>query len=260
MNEWIKSIVEIAAAVGTLWAANSARQSAQTSAKQLNSQIKEQEKIERPRLFPLNKELSSEVPLPLADWVKDENNKIKLLIGKSKFSDFTLPIINTGKSFAIDVRYSYEIEGGIHAIDDKDYDNHAIIGPSSEEKLQDAEFFSFTVKAIDSRYSPERVNWLIADVVPYFRYIPIVQSNEIKQIQIPSYFVALSNIYLINCWYHNDSDLIRPKLILTIYYKDQYNNEHIDYFRMQLSNRQMSFKGSIVEAWIDFEQIEYNEK
>ncbi|WP_214849034.1 hypothetical protein [Exiguobacterium sp. s138] len=253
MNEWFKNIIEVAAAVGTLWAAISARQSAKTSAKQLDTQINEQEKVERPRIVPLNKQVSAEIPFPLVDWSRDDHGRLNLFVGYSKFSEFTIPIINTGKSFALNVGYCYEIEGGIEAIEDKAYDDHYIIGPSAEERIQKLDQFEFSIRAIDYRNSAENRILFIAEVIPYINYIPIVQSNATEQLQIPSYFVALSNVYLLNCWDDRpDNELIRPKLTLTIFYKDQFNNEHEDKFRMQLGG-QMSQNGSITKAWIEFE-------
>lgn len=254
MNEWIKGGIEISSAVGAVWAAIAAQKSAKTSARQLNTQIKEQEKVERPRIVPLNKQILAEIPFPLVDWSRDAQDELNLFVGYSKFSEFTIPVINTGKSFALNVGYCYEIEGGIHAIEDKTYDDHSIIGPSAEDRMQNLDHFEFNIKASDFRPSYERWTNFIAEVVPYISYIPIVQSNETEQIQIPSYFVALSNVYLLNCWDKDESELINPKLILTIFYKDQFNNEHQDKFRMRLGN-QISLKDSITKAWIEFEQI-----
>lgn len=259
MNELIKGTIEISSAIGAVWAAIAAQKSASTSAKQLNTQIKEQEKIERPRIAPLNKQLSVEIPFPLVDWSRNAQNELNLLVGYSKFSEFTIPVINTGKSFALNVGYYYELEGGIDAIEDKAYDDHSIIGPSPEERMQDLEQFEFNIRAIDSRPSPNRWMQFIAEVVSYISYVPIIQSNATEQIQIPSYFVALSNVYLLNCWDEKNSELINPKLILTFFYKDQFNNEHEDKFRMRLGN-QMSQKDSITKAWIEFEPIKQNKE
>lgn len=258
MSEWLKNTVEILATGGTLWAAISARKSAQTSAKQLESQIKDQEKLERPRLVPLNKEILVEIPHPLVDWSTNKENELNIIKGKSRYSEFTVPIINTGKSFAINTKYCYEIEGGIHAIDSKSYKDHSIIGPDPDELMLESEHFHFRVSAKDLRPSYNKWYLFMAEVIPYLNSVPIVQSNSIEQLQIPSYFVALSNIYLLNFWHKEDSELIQPKLILTIYYKDQYNNEHMDKFRMQLGN-QINHKNSKVRAWIEFEQIEFSE-
>jgi len=259
MNEWIKGGIEISSAVGAVWAAIAAQKSAKTSARQLNTQIKEQEKVERPRIVPLNKQILVEIPFPLVDWSRDAQDELNLFVGYSKFSEFTIPVINTGKSFALNVGYYYELEGGIDAIKDKDYDNHSIIGPSAEERMQDLDQFEFNIRAIDSRPSPIRWIRFIAEVVSYISYVPIVQSNATEQIQIPSYFVALSNVYLLNCWDEEDSELINPKLILTIFYKDQFNNEHEDKFRMRLGN-QKSLKDSITKAWIEFEPIKQSKE
>lgn len=259
MNEWIKGGIEISSAIGAVWAAIAAQKSAKTSAKQLNTQIKEQEKVERPRIVPLNKQLSVEIPFPLVDWSRDDQDRLNSFVGYSKFSEFTIPVINTGKSFALNVGYCYEIEGGINAIEDKTYDNHSIIGPSAEERMQDLDQFEFSIKATNPRQSPRRWSMFIAEVVSYISYIPIVQSNETEQLQIPSYFVALSNVYLLNCWDKDENELINPKLILTIFYKDQFNNEHEDKFRMRLGN-QMSLKNSITKSWIEFEPIKQSKE
>lgn len=256
MSEWIKNTVEIIAAGGTLWAAISARQSAKTSSKQLETQNKQQEKVERPRLIPLDKQFISEIPFPLVDWSRDDNGNLNTIEGYSKFSEFTIPLINTGKSFALNVRYHYQIEGGIDAIENKNYDDHSIIGPSVEERIQNLDSFEFRIRATDSRSSPGSRSTFYAEVVAFIENVPIVQSNETVQLKIPSYFVALSNVYLINNWDTEEHELINPKLILTIFYKDQYNNDHEEKFRMQLG-KGIKQVGNITEAWIEFEQIKY---
>jgi len=176
MNEWIKGGIEISSAVGAVWAAIAAQKSAKTSAKQLNTQIKEQEKVERPRIVPLNKQVSTEIPFPLVDWSRDDQNRLNLFVGYSKFSEFTIPVINTGKSFALNVGYYYEIEGGINAIEDKTYDDHSIIGPSAEERMQDLDQFEFSIRAIDSRPSPKRWSLFIAKVMQQNNYKYLVTS------------------------------------------------------------------------------------
>lgn len=251
----LSAILDILTAVATMLAAIYAGKSSRTSARQLNTQLKEQEKVERPRLVPLNKQVISEVPFVLADWVLDFEGKMKRLRSRDKFSGYTIPIINTGKSFAIDIRYSYEIENGVHAIQSKSYRDHLIVGPSPDEKMTDASLFTFDIKAMYTLTDPGRYHTFTAESTPYIRYVPIIQSGEKAELLIPSYFVVLSNIYLKNYWEYEQHELIRPKLKLTIWYKDQYNQEHEDYFRVELAQRQMATKGEMIEAWIAVEKI-----
>lgn len=272
LNDWIQIstlVVAIIAAGASVWAAiatygaaKAARDSADISAKQFKIQIDEQEKIERPRLVPLNHKISRIALHALDDWVDSENDSKKKLNGKEGFSEFTIPIINTGHSFALDVRYCFEIEGGIDAIRHLSYEKTFISEPNIIEEYKEQGFFTFIMgEETEHITSPGKVNnFFYAEVIPKYSYISIIQSDVTSHISIPSYFVVLSNIFLMNFFVKREAEMLRPILRLTIEYKDQYNNQHSDIYRMSLSDKHISAKGSAIETWIDFELINSNDK
>lgn len=258
----IAASATIWAAIATYLAAKAARDSADISAKQFQNQVNEQAKIERPRLVPLNQKVSTTVVQALSDWTNPSSDSEKILNGKEGFSEYTIPLINAGNSFAIDIKYCFEIEGGMKAIKELVYENISIYKPTLIEGSNHEEVFRFTVAERTNILTSQGAlaNVFEAEVIPFFRSISIIQSNDTNEISIPSYFVVLSNIYLMNHLVKRESQLLRPILRLSISYKDQYNNEHIDTYRMQLVDKHIALKGSKIETWIDFEIIDPNDK
>lgn len=99
---------------------------------------------------------------------------------------------------------------------------------------------------------------MIIPVAPYSNYLSIIQPNHTDQIFIPHYFVILNNIFL-EGFINNVEPFARPNLILSLNYRDQYNNEIEDLYKMRLSKKQIRIRRSTidtepdyVEAWLDF--------
>lgn len=256
MNEWIKSIVEILAAAGTLWAAISAKQSASTSSKQLSEQLSQNRKLNRPRLVPHNIKLKTEIPYVLSDWATETNN-IEQRIVTSSISRFSIPVLNVSSYLAIDVKYSFKLEFGIDAITPYTNSDESICIYFLDENIRqlEKEVFTFNLKAYDS--SVFKRQFMSIPVAPYSDYLSIVQPSKTEQVFIPQYFVILNNIYL-KGYNENGEPFSRPSLILSLKYRDQYNNEIEDLYRMRLSTKQINLKRyydvkpDTVEAWIDF--------
>lgn len=265
MNEWIKSTIEIAAAGGTLWAAIAAQQSAKISREQLEGQIHQKEQIDLPRLVPVNAFIQSEVLKMNSDWKKIDSTKLNddkestqsesvMLKKLNKFSSYTLPLINTGKLFAFDVRYNYVFEGGRDAVKDYEFDDVKIKVLNPEEGQLESNRFKFK---FEQKYNGITVSDIVK-VEPYVRFIPIIKSEETVELLVPAYFVLLSNIYIKSNWVHYRNAMHRPKLILRLMYTDQYYQVHTLVYRMALSLKQVHTKGfesEYIETWIDFELI-----
>lgn len=230
---FIAASASVLAAIKTASAAKAANLSANTSAEQLKTQISNQEKIERPRLVPLNVYVTPNTYNILSDWNNYENN--------TSFKDFTvfysnlkIPIINTGKSFAIDVDYSFSLIGEI-----PNYSSDNVkVNFESEESTDDDLIFTVT----EFKEKPVLKKFR---VYSYTEYIPLIKSNEISEMYIPNYFVVLCNVY--SKEYPNfalgskdsqeNNKNNRPKLRLVIRYKDQYDKRHIDEYVMELSGK-----------------------
>lgn len=256
-------LVTFGAAWYTASAARAAKQSAKVSTDQFETQVKEQKRLERPRLVPLNHKVIQKPDRILRGWSNDESKKASFLAGKGGFSDYAIPIINAGNSFAIDVKYCFEFEDGIEAIKPAKFDGITISEPEYMEEYGENKFFKFTVTEgpasdRDSFYSPV-ANFFYGESVSYWRYISIIRSKEEEQIVLPAYFIVLSNIFLLKGIGKEEHESLRPNLLMTILYKDQYNEEHVDVYRMRLSDKHITSNGSALETWIDFEFIDPNE-
>lgn len=255
MNEWIKSTVEILAAAGTLWAAISAKQSASTSSKQLLEQLSQNRKLNRPRLVPHNIKLKSEIPYVLSDWATETNNAEQRIVTSST-SRFSIPVLNVSSYLAIDVKYSFKLEFGIDAITPYSNSDESIRIYFSDENTRQLgkDVFTFNLKACDSTVFQRQ--FMSIPVAPYSDYLPIVQPSRTEQVFIPQYFVILNNIFL-EGYNENVEPFARPSLILSLQYRDQYNNEIEDLYKMRLSTKQITLRrnndrADYVEAWIDF--------
>lgn len=256
----ISAAATVGAAIATYMAAKSARDSANVSAEQLKTQLREQARIERPRLVPLNQQivLSTKV---LRDWTHGTNGVRYAIKGKYPFSKFKIPLINAGKSFAIDIKYCYEIEGGIDAIKSASFNTATIKRAEYIEGYEDEGYFRFDIVELNEQAAKEgrRMDIFHAEMIPYYRYISILHSEEQIEIKIPNYFVALSNLYGIHYLTDEKENVPSPVLRLTIEYTDQYNKPHKDIYRMKLSDKHVSIKGAVVKTWVDFEFIDPNE-
>lgn len=276
-KETIEIITLIVSSGGILFsavAAIAAWRSASISSKQLKEQRDENERLEKPRLVPLNTLVNPHVNSILSDWKlpKTANGMVEQIDGVSinsdfsplpnRFSDVKIPMINAGKSFAIDVTYSLTLVGGISSIDDYESDFAKIQLDSKHVRELDSEIFNILV--IDYNHDEVRgVSNDIFTILPHSRHISIIESGDKDEIFIPSYFVALSNIYFKEHYTRffterKTSKMKKPSIKLVINYVDQYYKKHHDEYFMEISTKQFDSPSYIprFEAWIDFIYID----
>lgn len=261
----ITLIVEIIAAIGTVYAAiktahaaEAARKSADISADEFKTQITEKERIERPRLVPLSHYVAPHPTDILSDWKTSTVIDNTFTEFKTEFSNTKIPIINTGTSYALDVKYSFQLMGHLNN-EIKGYNSEKVhlvvddLNPSENEiKIK---VFDFDTQYRDSVYG--EIHHKEFEVTNYERYISLIQSNQTEELYIPSFFVVLCNLYSkeYSKIISSENEVMkRPRLRLIITYKDQYENEVLDDYIMELSERQ--FKGNDynyrLDTWIEF--------
>lgn len=255
-------VIAVGTGIFTAIAARAAWKSAEVSAQQLTDQKQEQMRVERPRLVPLNKYFTPHPTEILSDWRTGTEINYIFTEFSSRYSNLKIPIINTGKSFAVDINYIFSLEGRIDAIQNFSSGKSEVVVEFSREeesklRLINSDTFTFQVYDYDSNYAKEndkRTKTYIFHVTPYERHISLIKSGETDELYIPNYFVVLCNIYLQEYHRGNHKQLNRPKLKLDIQYRDQYNEVHIDQYMMELSTKQ--FEGNnytyMIEGWIDF--------
>lgn len=248
---WIDSAAAIAAAV----AAGFAGWSAKVSNNQFEAQKKEKEESERPRLLPVNKNISVKVASIFTDW---DLNKPNLTPIKDKFVKAPIEIINTGKSFAVNIEYSYRLLDNISEF--KNFDNEYSI------KFIKSQNNNVTISAIDEfeniyfRDDGKKViknTGLRGDlrVFPYLRYHPLLKSEESTFLLVPNYFVLLTNHYIIQHSMLNEDGIKLPRLSLRLKYHDQLQNEYVDIYEMVASTKQIQTNKQRYEGWIDFQLV-----
>lgn len=269
------------AAVATYHAAKSARDSADVSAQQLRNQIKEQERIERPRLIPLNTIVLPHPSSVLSDWrtpksdagliesKEDElvnDNFIKL---PTRFSNVEIPIINAGKSFAIDIIYTLSLAGDVNSIIEYDSEFAKLSLAYPRSTTDPDEMFSIHVitynnfehMSSNNEKNQETTLDEVFLVRPHERHISILESSKKNKIFIPSYFVVLFNIYHKEFYSNSNREdqitMPMPQLKLKIEYNDQYSIRYIDEYYMELSTKQFNSTSyhPKFEAWVDFKHI-----
>lgn len=270
------------AAIKTAHAAKSAQKSADISAQQLSNQIKEQERIGRPRLIPLNIIVLPHPTSVLSDWrtpksdagLIDNTNGIvdnTFVRLPGRFSNVKIPIINAGNSFAIDIVYKLSLLGGTDSIAPFDSQFAELRLPIPKSATDSDGIFTIHVIAHDfseqNIYDKENDHDTFTTEDTYLvdskkRHISIIESGKKSEIYIPSYFVALFNIYHKDYYFNfYREDYIEnpiPKLELIVEYSDQYNVKYIDKYHMELSKKQFHTTSyhSKFEAWIDFKHID----
>ncbi|AHA31325.1 hypothetical protein [Exiguobacterium sp. MH3] len=261
-------IVFSAIAAGAAW------RSATLSSRQLKEQKKEQERIEKPRLVPLNKLVIPHPISVLSDWKqpKSADGLVEKKDGElvdlrfvelpTRFSNVKIPMLNAGKSFAIDVTYSLELVDGIKSIDEfhSAFSQLKLVSPNLKD--YNPKMFSFVVTDYDHEKEFTNSNTEAFVIAPHFRHISLIESNKIEEIFVPSYFVVLCNIYLKEFYANSLSEkplkMKKPRIKLVIKYNDQYYKRHQDEYLMELSTKQFESASyhPRFEAWIDFTYIE----
>lgn len=263
----VKSILEVVTALAAVGATFAAWRSADTSSKQLNTQIEQQSKISRPRLVPLNTVIHTKIVTVLDDWVpKNEEIAVKeqeplFLSQNHSFSTFPIDVVNMGTSFAINVSYHYELEGGMDALEEYDYKGKKLLfDDSSMIQLNPIDFDMILSQDYKGNLREPTFKFITLRIRRIKRFISYIKGGEKSSFLIPTYFVAVSNLFL----KHRNGDpnekiIKRPKLVLKISYEDQYNEKYTDTYKMQLAKaplRRAGFEREEVYAWIFFEFVE----
>lgn len=254
MNEWFKGFLELLAAFGTLLAALSARKSAKISNIQLNNQIEEKRRIDRPRLVPLNHVISTEISSFFTDWQTNEDREIRKFEEDNKMSRFYVPLINTGNTHAFDVRCSFKLQRGIYAFQENYESERVKLERPDGSSTQDEDYFEFNVTTIFPGYN-QRNETQNVKVESCTQFFPLIQNDKSSKIYMPKFFIILNNIYLKE-YLNPPVTFHKYKVILTIHYKDQIETEHTDRYLMVLSNKQISYNESIFNTWIDFKYMD----
>lgn len=240
------------AAIKTASAAKAAMSSADTSAKQLKTQILNQEKVERPRLVPLNMYINTNTHRVLSDWSTDEDNN-SFIPFRTFYSNAKVPVLNAGKSFAIDIAYSFSLIGGTSAVLNytSEYINvifEPVYARQNDSRKARNNDFTFTIQELTESNILERFR-----ARSYTEYISLIKSGETSEMYIPNYFVALCNFYSKH-YLDLPKEYPRPQLRLVIEYKDQYEKRHVDEYVMELSSKpfEEGEYAHILDTRIDF--------
>lgn len=236
-------------------AAIAAAASAGISLWQFNAQINKQKEQERPRLVPLNQELylsRSEEYIDMSltyEWKLSPDDKRPTSKKSDVLSQFSFPIVNTGKTFAIKVRVTYLLENGIDVVKDIDNDVVKFAIKNPELKQLDVDAFSFDIKE-QKNLSPKG-DFIENDfvVTPSEFRVPLIKSNEIERVRLPIYFMVLNNLYLEN---HQN---VKPTLRLGIEYEDDAHEKHEDFYRVELQKHKPNPNFDHEDYWLDFIKI-----
>lgn len=254
----IAATATVYAAIKTAHAAEAARKSADISADEFKTQIKEKEKIERPRLVPLSHYVAPHPTDIISDWKTSTEIDNTFTEFKTQFSNTKIPMINTGTSYALDIKYTFQIVGNLKN-EIKEYNSEKVHLVIDDLNPRDNEMkfkvFDFQTQYRDSVY--DEVHHKEFEVTSYGRYISLIQSNQTAELYIPSFFVVLCNLYSKEFPRINSNEnevMTRPRLRLIITYRDQYDNEVLDDYIMELSERQFigndyNFR---LDTWIEF--------
>lgn len=236
-------------------AAIAASRSASISSKQLNTQIKEQELAVRPQLIPLSENIGVNLSKKkiFKDW-HNSSNKPEYDIPISSHlidSKCTFQVINTGKSLALDATFLFEIEGGIEYFSNYEIDSLKITIPDGNKKQLVLSNFDIRIEnEAESSVSHRKIK-----VYSYDQFFPIVQSNESIKINIKSYFILLNNIYLSTYNKKTIPTFNRPRLIMTIHYKNQNHTNYSEKYAMELDKQSVSSIASNHSGLITFTPI-----
>lgn len=251
VSDWIDSGAAIASAIAAVFAGWSAT----ISLNQFKAQTKEKEESERPRLLPLNKNVMVPVESIFTDWDL-KNHNIEPI--KDKFVMVPIEMINTGKSFAVNIQYSFRLLNDLSTFEDFEEDytlqfkksNTGIFTIYAKDIFEHVFFYGDGSYKVEKKGVNQEMN-----TIPYIRYIPLLKSEESKFLLVPNYFVLLTNHFAIQYSSLNENSVQLPRLSLRLQYSDQHQNEYIDIYEMTASTKQIQMSNHQYEGWIDFELI-----
>ncbi|KTR27883.1 hypothetical protein RSA11_04250 [Exiguobacterium indicum] len=248
--------IDFVTSVFTALAAGAAAWSALISRNQFKDQTRRQKEQERPRLIPLNQELylskSKEyVDMSLSyEWKLSPDDQRQSSKKSDVLSQFSFPIINTGKSSAMKVKIMYTLENIHDVLKDIDNDVLNFIVHTPLDTPLEIDFFSFEVKEQKNLSPKGEYIENKFDVVPSEFRIPLIKSDETEQVRLPIYFMVLNNIYLEN------HQKIKPILRIGIEYVNSYHKKHIDFYRVELQKHKPNPNFDYEEYWLDFIKID----
>jgi len=224
-----KTSIEVITAFATTGATFFAWRTTVSNKQQSKEQNEEQHRIERPRLIPLNKDVYLNDFRPTPSWNSFEEVYYDDVYRQDEVDSFYFSLINTGKSFALKVEVSFELIGGITAIDEVNDANFYVNIDDPDLKQLNPESFTITISYFWTKDQPHsKLNYLIDLFLMRF---PLVSSNDSIRIYLPGYFVTLTNFYILKMIPS------KPRLKMKIDYIDQYHTKHSDSFIVELKQK-----------------------
>lgn len=219
--------------------------------KQNKEQFDEQHRVERPRIIPLNRDIFLTNNRPSPSWTIENGESLPSNSYRvNELNDFTFMLINTGKSFAVKIDLTFELVNVINAVKKFDTETddykYALTIDQSEPRGQNLGIFSFKVFHQEKTYGSDYTSNYTID--PFVQRISLLKSNDSYAVQLPNYFVELSNIqmFILN--------KTMPEVKLTIQYTDQYHTQHTDIYTMKVKDKPIAFSDK-KEYFLDFDNV-----
>lgn len=254
MDEWIKGFIEFSAAGGTLWAALSAKKSATISAKQLDTQLQQQKNAESPRLIPLNAEIDIPFNGVYTDWFSSKNPASNYLSNKSFFD---VKLINTGKTFALDILVTFKFEGGTEIFDyhsESGYLSLTLDDQSKSNSVDVDDFYIHVFEYVSLNQYVDKED--LVHISTTKQYYSLIQHAEVLNIEIPKYFIILSNAYAA---LQGSNQFKKPRLIMDISYEDEYLNQYKESFTVELNKIDIyNNPGVYINGILTFKKLAYS--
>lgn len=248
----LKAFLDVLTALATVVATTLAWRTAAANKKQAKDQIDEQHRVERPRIIPLNRDMFLTNERPSPSWTVDNGESLPDNSYRVReLSDFTFKLINAGKSFAIKIDLTFELVNGINSVREfnTDENKYRYSLKINQPELQDRNPSVFSFKTFQDKNNPEQYKPSNYIVDPFVQRIPLLTSNDSYSVQIPNYFVELSNIQM----FILKTEM--PELKLTIQYIDQYHTQHTDTYKMKVKYKPIAFSKE-KEYFVDFENLD----
>lgn len=247
------------AALKSAVAAKAAEASANVSIDQFYDQLNEREKqeqerkkIERPILTPLSKEFNAQTDTIFRDW----DNLDRRFSISDQYSAFSFEVFNTGKSFALDVHFSFELLDINTSI--PDLSNEFIQIEKREDLIDDYSNESDDDNSKDKFYmdiSEKEEQFYSYLIEPFEQFYPLVESGKSCKVNVHFYFILLNNIFLKYGTLVDEFSNNIPKLKLIINYKDQYDKPFESKYIVKLCNPNSYNNNNNHNGRISFELI-----
>lgn len=243
ITDFITLLASLLAAGGTVYAAlkssvaaSAASKSASISKEQFEYQISEREKTERPILTPLSREFEVQTDTIFRDWDNLVRRDGKLYRDNSAFN---FEVFNTGNTFALDVKLSFELLDTETSVPELN-DEHIKI-----EKRLEEEFY------VEISENDEQSQ--LFSIEPFEHFLPLIESGKSREVNTHFYYILLNNIHL---KYKTLIDV--PKLKVIITYKDQHETQFTSIYVLKMSDLR-SYDYNLHSGRNSFELIEHSE-